>query len=251
MQTFRDHFSESSPDYARFRPSYPDALFDWMAAGSPALDRAWDCATGTGQAAAGLAARFIHVVATDASVAQLSEAARLPGISYVRSMAEASGLAAGSMDAIAIAQAVHWFDRPAFFAEAKRVARPGALVAAWTYWTLLISPEIDLRVAAFYSDVVGPFWPPERRLIERQYRDIEMPFTPVSAPDLAINLPMTLKDVAGYVGTWSSTMRYRKEKGTDPVPVLIDAIAPLWGNPDDVRETTWPLAIRAGRVPSL
>lgn len=251
MQTFRDHFSASSPGYARFRPRYPDALFEWLAAESPACDRAWDCATGTGQAAAGLAARFAHVVATDASVAQLSAAARGPRISYVRSLAEVSGLATRSMDAIAVAQAVHWFDRPAFFAEASRVARPGALVAAWTYWTLLISPEIDRHVAAFYSDVVGPFWPPERRLIERQYRDIEMPFAPVSAPDLAIHLPMTLDDVAGYVGTWSSTMRYRKEKGTDPVPTLIDAIAPLWGDPGDVRETTWPLAIRAGRVVSL
>jgi SAM-dependent methyltransferase len=251
MQTFRDHFSASSPGYARFRPGYPDALFEWMAAESPALDRAWDCATGTGQAAAGLASRFAHVAATDASAAQLSEAARHARVSYVRSTAESSALASRSMDAIAIAQAVHWFDQPAFFAEAQRVARPGALIAAWTYWTLLISPEIDVRIAAFYSGVVGPFWPPERRLIERQYRDIEMPFAPVKAPELAIDLPMKLDDVAGYVGTWSSTMRYRKEKGTDPVPILIDAIAPLWGNPDDVRLTSWPLAIRAGRVPSF
>lgn len=251
MQTFRDHFSASSPGYARFRPGYPDALFDWVAARSPARERVWDCATGTGQAAAGLAARFARVVATDASAAQLAEAPRHSRIAYVRSMAESSGLAAGSMDAIVVAQAVHWFDRPAFFAEAARVARPGALVAAWTYWTLAITPEIDAQVAAFYADVVGPFWPPERRLIEQQYRGIDMPFAPVDTPDLSIALPMTLDDVAGYVGTWSSTLRYRAAKQADPVPLLIAAIAPLWGDPAHARVTMWPLAIRAGRVPSL
>ena len=248
MQTFRDHFSASSPRYARFRPGYPQALFDWIAAESPATTCVWDCGTGTGQAAAGLADRFDRVIATDASAAQLAEAARHPRIRYVRSLAEASGLTSSSMDAIVVAQAVHWFDRPGFFAEAARLARPGALIAVWTYWALVIAPDIDARIAAFYSDVVGPFWPPERRLIERQYRDIDLPFARIDAPDLSMHVPMTLHDVAGYVGTWSSTMRYRAAKQADPVPLLIEAIAPLWGDPDDVRLTTWPLAIRAGRV---
>lgn len=251
MQTFRDYFSASSPGYARFRPGYPDALFDWIAAESAATARVWDCATGTGQAAVGLARRFDRVIATDASAAQLAEAARHPRIGYVRSLAESSGLASSSMDAIVVAQAVHWFDRPAFFAETARVARPGALIAAWTYWALVIAPDIDARIAAFYADVVGPFWPPERRLIERQYRDIDLPFARIAAPDLSMQVPMTLNDVAGYVGTWSSTLRYLAAKQADPVPLLIDAIAPLWGEPDDVRMTTWPLAIRAARVPWL
>lgn len=250
MTTFRDHFSASSPGYARFRPRYPDALFDWVADESPARERAWDCATGSGQAARGLAPHFGHVVASDASEAQLAQAERHPRIRYVRSAAEASGLATGRMDAIVVAQAVHWFDQEAFFAEAARVARPGALVAVWTYWTLLISPEIDAQIAAFYADVVGPYWPPERRLIEAQYRDIVMPFEPVAAPALAIELAMTLDDVAGYVGTWSSTLRYRAATGADPVPPLIDAIAPLWGDPATPRMTAWPLAIRGGRVAS-
>ena len=249
MRTFRDHFSSSSPDYARFRPGYPAALFEWIAAESPGRERAWDCATGSGQAAAGLAGRFRYVVATDASESQLASAARHPRVGYVRSTAEASGLATASADAVVAAQAVHWFDVPAFFSEAARVGRPGALVVVWTYWTLVIAPEIDARVAAFYADVVGAYWPPERRLIERQYRDIRLPFAAVAAPELEIDLPMTLADLAGYVGTWSATQRYREARGEDPVPALIESIRPLWGDPATARDTRWPLAIRAGRVP--
>jgi len=248
MTTFRDHFSSSSPGYARFRPGYPPALFEWVARESPGRERAWDCGTGTGQAAAGLARYFNLVVATDASHAQLAQAAHDPAVRYVRSTAEASGLARGSIDAIVAAQAVHWFDRPAFFREAARVGRGGALIAVWTYWRLLVTPEIDAIVDRFYSGVVGPFWPPERRLIERRYRDIELPFAPVEAPGLSIDVDMNLDAIAGYVGTWSSVQRYREARGEDPVPLLIAEIAPLWGEPERARPTRWPLAIRAGRV---
>lgn len=248
MTTFRDHFSTTSPGYARFRPGYPPALFEWIAQESRGRERAWDCATGTGQAARGLAGHFAMVVATDASRAQLAEAASIPGVRYVRSTAEASGLRSQSMDAIAAAQAAHWFDLPAFAAEAARVGRPGALVAVWTYWKLEIAPAIDAVIDRYYRDVVGPYWPPERRLIEGQYRDLHLPFAPVAAPAMAIDVAMNLGDVAGYLGTWSATERYRAARGEDPVPALVEAVAPLWGDPALRRPTRWPLAIRAGRI---
>lgn len=246
-ETFRDHFSSSSPAYARYRPGYPRELFEWIAAESPARDRAWDAATGSGQAAVGLAGLFAHVVATDASRAQLSAAAAHPRVSYVRSTSEAPGLAASSVDAIVSAQAVHWFDMPAFFAEAARVGRPGALVAVWTYATLRISPDIDRALGRFYSDVVGPYWPPERRLVEREYRDVALPFAPVPAPSLTLRLEMTLASLEGYLGTWSATARYRDAVGADPVAPFIATLAPLWGR-GATRVTEWPIAIRAGRV---
>lgn len=246
-ETFRDHFSSSSLAYARYRPGYPRELFEWIAAESPARDRAWDAATGSGQAAIGLAGFFAHVVATDASRAQLSAAASHPRVSYVRSTSEAPGLVASSVDAIVSAQAVHWFDMPAFFAEAARVGRRGALVAVWTYATLRISPDIDRALARFYSDVVGPYWPPERRLVEREYRDVALPFAPVSAPSLTLRLEMTLASLEGYLGTWSATARYREAVGADPVAPFIATLAPLWGS-GATRVTEWPIAIRAGRV---
>ena len=245
--TFRDHFSSAAPDYARFRPGYPPELFAWIAAESPSREWAWDAATGSGQAARGLADRFARVVATDASRAQLASAVSHRRVHYVRSQAEASGLASSVAGAVVAAQAVHWFDMPAFFAEAARVGQPGALIAVWTYWTLRIDGRIDRALERFYADVVGPYWPAERRLVERQYADIEMPFAGVDAPPLSMTLPMTLETLAGYIGTWSATQRYREATGMDPVPAFIASIAPLWGGEAE-RPTVWPIAIRAGRA---
>lgn len=245
--TFRDHFSSSSADYARFRPRYPRALFEWVASQSPGRERAWDVATGSGQAALALADDFALVVATDASRAQLAAAASHARVRYVRSTAEASGLSTRSMDAIVAAQAVHWFDRAAFFAEARRVARPRALVAVWTYGNPTVAPDVDALLASFYGDIVGPYWPPERRLIENLYRDVELPFTPVAVPELSLELPMTLDAFGGYIGTWSAVQRYREAEKRDPLPDFIASVAAAWGDPASVKQTRWPLAIRAGR----
>ena len=248
MTTFRDHFSSSSAGYVRFRPRYPGALFEWIAAGSPARGRVWDCATGTGQAATGLARHFDLVVATDASAAQLAHAEAHPRIRYMRSAAEASGLRTASVDAIVAAQALHWFDIPAFFAEAERVARPGALVAVWTYGHPSIDSAIDAVIGPFHRDVVGPYWPPERRLIERLYQDIDVPFAPVAAPRIPLRMSMTLEELMGYIDTWSAVQRYREVTGTDPMPALADSLAGVWGSSLERRATEWPLVIKAGRV---
>src|SRR5688572_13100325 len=248
MATFRDHFSISARSYAKFRPTYPKALFEWIAAETPGRRRAWDCATGTGQAAHGLAEHFDLIVATDASRAQLAQAVRHPRVRYVRCLAETSGLASKSMDLISAAQAVHWFDMPAFFREAERVAVKGGLVAVWTYGNPTIDAGVDGLLEPFYRDIVGPYWPPERRLIERLYQDVHVPFAPVAAPEMSIEMPMTLDALAGYVGTWSAVQRYREAVGSDPLPGLVDALARIWGDPASAKPTRWPMAIRAGRV---
>ena len=246
--TFRDHFSSAASGYAQFRPRYPDALFTWIASECRAHARAWDCATGTGQAAEGLARHFDAVIATDASAAQLSEAAPVRGVQYVRSTAEAAALQSRTMDAIIVAQAIHWFDMPAFYGEAARVGRPGALVAVWTYGNPTIDPVVDSPLATFYKDVVGPFWPPERRMIERMYRDVQLPFTPVAAPSMTLELEMTMEALVGYVDTWSAVQACRRATGQDPMPGFVESLARVWGDPAVSRTTRWPMAILAGRV---
>ena len=248
MRTFRDHFSSSSQGYARFRPRYPRELFEWIASESRGRARVWDCGTGTGQAARGLAEFFDLVIASDASEAQLSEAGAHPRVRYVRCAAEAAPLASGSVDAVTVAQAVHWFDMPAFFREAGRVARPGGLVVVWTYGNPVIDPAIDAIVTPFYRDVVGPYWPPERKLIEQLYAGVTMPFAPVASPVIPLSMPMTLSALVGYIDTWSAVQRYRAETGRDPMPALAEALENVWGDPDAPRTTHWPTAIRAGRV---
>lgn len=246
--SFADHFSGVSAAYAAFRPRYPDALFQFLAREAPSRDEAWDAGTGSGQAAVGLAHHFAHVTATDASAAQIQQALPDPRISYRVAAADASGLETATVDLVTAAQALHWFDRPRFWAEARRVLRPRGVVAVWTYTMFEIAPPIDQIVRRFYSDVVGPYWPPERRITEERYQTIEFPFAEFAAPDFVIEQQVTLDDVAGYIRTWSATRGFMQQQRYDPVDPLIAELAPLWGQPQHTRLARWPVAMRVGRV---
>ena len=246
--TFADHFSGVAAAYATFRPRYPDALFEFLAREAPARREAWDAGTGSGQAAVGLARYFRHVTATDASGAQIERATPHANIEYRVGPAETSGLNAASVDLVTAAQALHWFDRPRFWAEARRVLRPGGVIAVWTYHLLAISAQIDAMVRRFYSDVVGPYWPPERRLVEARYQSIEFPFAELAAPDFEIEQHLSLDDVAGYIRTWSATRAFIRHHGRDPVDDLVRELAPAWGPTERSRPARWPVAMRVGRV---
>jgi SAM-dependent methyltransferase len=246
--SFADHFSAVSAAYAAFRPRYPDELFAFLARESPARNCAWDAGTGSGQAAVGLARHFSQVIATDASDEQLAHATSEANVTYRVARADASGLPPASMDLVTAAQAVHWFDRPRFWAEVRRVLQPGGLVAVWTYLLLEIEPRIDALMRRFYESVVGPFWPPERRLTEQRYRTIDFPFTELRVPEFVIQRQLTLQELAGYVRTWSATRGYVREHGRDPVDDLVLELAPLWGEPHRPKLGRWPIAMRAGRT---
>src|SRR5688572_33085904 len=117
---FKDHFSGVADAYAQARPEYPDDLFDAIAAVVPRTARVWEPGCGSGQATRGLAVRFAHVHATEPSVKQLAQHWAQPGtdaVSLAVEPGERTTLPDGSMQLVAVAQALHWFDRPTFFAE--------------------------------------------------------------------------------------------------------------------------------------
>jgi len=246
--TFLDYFSGVSAAYATFRPRYPDALFDFLASVAPARDAVWDAGTGSGQAATGLARLFNHIIATDASANQIEHATPHPRIEYRVAPAEASGLQDHAVDLVTAAQALHWFDRPRFWSEVRRVLRPHGVLAVWTYVLFEIDPEIDAIVRRFYSGIVGPYWPPERRITEERYRTIEFPFDEFTAPDFVIEQRVTLDDVAGYIRTWSATRAFIKHQRLDPVDDLVRELARAWGAPHQSRPARWPVAMRIGRI---
>lgn len=243
---FADHFSGHADKYAEFRPRYPDALFRWIADESPRRDVAWDCGTGNGQAALSLAELFARVEATDPSKEQIARATQNPKIHYSVAPAEESGLAPASVDAITSASAAHWFDLPRFYAEVRRVARPGALIALFCYQLANISPEIDAEITRFYQGDVGEYWPPERQLVEDGYRTIPFPFPEIGVPVFTMEAQWTLDQLIGYLDTWSATQRARKATGKDPLAPFRKRMEPLWG--DGKRRVHWPITPRAGRV---
>lgn len=248
MTAFKDHFSSASDRYAAYRPDYPAALFAWLAGLCAERELAWDCATGSGQAALGLAPHFRRVVATDASAEQVRHAVPHPLIDYRVAPAEASGLADHSVDLVTVAQAAHWFDLPRFYTEAARVLKPGGAIAAWGYGRMLLPDEMDALFQRFYAETVGPYWPPERTLIDDAYRSLDFPFAEIEAPAFAIEVEWTLPRLMDYLSTWSAVKRYQAARGRDPLPALLAELRSLWGDPEAARALQWPLFLRAGRV---
>ena len=247
--SFKDHFSVVAANYAQYRPRYPRELFDFLRRIVPSAARVWDCACGSGQAALGLAERFAAVVATDASAGQIAAATPHPRVTYRVAPAEASGLPDHSVDLVTVAQALHWFDLGRFYAEVRRVLADGGILAVWSYGHLQSGDAaIDREIGHFYHDVVGPYWPPERQLVEEGYRTIPFPFAEVPAPAFAMRVQWPLPQLLGYFRSWSATARYLAARGHDPVEALEPKLQAPWGDPATVREIIWPLAVRLGRA---
>jgi SAM-dependent methyltransferase len=249
VKPFRDHFSPLATAYAAFRPHYPTELYDWLTAECHARERAWDCACGSGQATVALAERFAHVIATDASAAQVAAAPSHPRITYGVALAEASALTSESVDLIAVAQALHWFDAERFYGEAHRVAKPGALLAVWSYGALRVDDAaIEALVQSFHVETLGPYWPPERRHVDCGYRTLSFPAREIRTPPFSMRMRWSLPQLLGMLQSWSAVAVYRKARGEDPIPELTRSLAGLWGEPAREREITWPLTVRAARL---
>lgn len=247
MAVFHDHFSGHAGDYSRWRPGYPTELFDWLASLTE-RSRAWDCATGNGQAAGGLTPFFEHVVATDASVRQLARAVRHDGVSYHCAEATRSALRPASVDLVTVAQALHWFDIPAFVAEARRVGRSGGALVAWTYDLFRVDEAVDRAVTEFVDGTVGAYWPPEREYVDTRYAGLDLGLEPIAAPRFRMRERWNLEQVLAYISTWSAVPRYRDAHGSDPLPRLAAALEPIWQPAAQRRPIRWNLTVLAGRL---
>ncbi|MDZ4730990.1 MAG: class I SAM-dependent methyltransferase [Xanthomonadales bacterium] len=244
---FKDHFSGHAAQYARYRPVYPAALYDWLAEQSPASECAWDAATGNGQAAVELAKRFSRVIATDGSATQIAQAIAAENIQYRVETAEANSLGDHSADLVTVAQAYHWFDHAAFLPQLERVIKPGGLFAIWTYALAEISTELDQVVRDFYAGPIADYWLAERLLVEQGYSSLRFPWPELAVPDFLLQLNWSLDDLLGYLRTWSAVQRCHAATGSDPVAAWQAEFARAWGEAS-TRIVTWPMRVRAFRV---
>jgi SAM-dependent methyltransferase len=241
----KDYFSGHSKQYATFRPTYPEELYRFIFGHLRSFDAAWDCATGNGQVARVLSTQFDRVFATDISPQQLEHAIKADNIFYSVQPAEKTSFPEKCFDLVTVAQALHWFDAEAFYNEVVRTAKPGAWLAVWGYSVCSVSREIDFHVVKFYNETVGPYWDASRKLVDDHYRSLPFPFEEVKAPAFSLRVHWTADAFAGYLGTWSATQKFSKEKGFDPVPWVAEKIKPHW---QGVLAVTFPLFLRLGRI---
>ena len=243
----KDNFSNRSDQYAKFRPTYPGELFDYLLSIVPSTSSAWDCGTGNGQVATQLARAFTTVHATDISQQQIDKAEPQKNIEYSVQSAEHTSFPENSFDLITVAQAIHWFDFDAFYKEARRTAKEQAILAVIGYNLVQITPTIDEVVNHFYKNIVGPYWDKERKYVDDGYRTIPFPFQEIKAPAFKNKFEWTPDHLIGYIGTWSAVKHFEKQNQKDPVDLIREPLLHAWGSAT-TRAVDFPILLRVARI---
>ncbi|MXV15398.1 class I SAM-dependent methyltransferase [Hufsiella ginkgonis] len=241
----KDNFSNQAASYARFRPVYPKEMFDLIGSFVTHKHCAWDCGTGNGQVAGELANVFEQVYATDISEKQLAHAIKQPNIVYSLQPAESTNFADDMFDLVTVSQAIHWFDFDRFYAEVKRTLKPGGILAVAGYKMFIADDEVNPLIRDFYVRVTGPYWDPERRYIDEDYRTIPFPFRDIPVPDFTMNYYWTAEQAAGYFSTWSAVQHFIAKNGYNLVDEFATALAQSWG--DQPRKVSFPVLLRVAR----
>lgn len=244
----KDLFSAQAHLYAQYRPAYPKELFDYVTGFVKEKKRAWDCATGNGQAASVLADYFEKVIATDISGAQLSKAVQKGNIVYQKASAEKSGLPENAFDLITVAQAYHWLNWEVFYKEAIRVGKNGAVVAVWAYYTLHSEDENLQRLFDhFYWNISAPYWDAERKYIDEKYETVKFDFAPLPVRPFQTEVHWTKQHFKGYLESWSAVQHSVKVHGFSPVSLIEEELDSIWRD-EEMKRIVFPVCMRLGRI---
>lgn len=245
---FKDHFSTQSVDYSKYRPTYPQELFECIISKTEKRDTCWDVGTGNGQAAVELAKYFRKVIATDPSESQINNATPKENVEYLVCSAEKSPLPSNCADLITVAQAYHWFDHEKFASEAKRVAKKGATIAVWGYELCAVSPEVDKVFMKYYEVILGKYWPMERKYVEEAYASLPFPYENVSSHKFRLIKKWDLEDFLNYLSTWSAFQKYVKANESNPLDLVRDEFLDAWGKLEETRDVLFPVFLKLGYV---
>jgi SAM-dependent methyltransferase len=249
MNTFKDNFSKQAEVYAKFRPTYPKELFEFFKGLTSEHEFAWDCGTGNGQSAINLTDFYEKVYATDPSQEQIKNAIPHERIVYkVESAENPSALEDNSVDLITVAQAVHWFDFDKFYGQVKRVLKTNGIIAVWAYGIPKINEGLDSIIKDFHDNIVGEFWLPENKLIEKEYSTIPFPFEEIETPDFFIQKQVTLSETIGHLRTWSATQKYIDRYNENPLERLSQKLKEQWKDIETEKEITWKLILKVGKI---
>lgn len=148
-------FNSAAQLYERARPDYAVEAVTWLLPRH--AQRVLDLGAGTGKLTADLVGRGLDVIAVEPAPAMRAQLrTRLPGVAVHSGSAEATGLPDGHVDAVLIAAALHWFERPAADREIARVLRPGGVVGVLANqrdtsvaWAAALDELLATRLAGF------------------------------------------------------------------------------------------------------
>ena len=244
----KDLFSKQSDLYAKYRPTYPAALIDYILGFVENKQFAWDCATGNGQAALLYANYFEKVFATDISEKQILNATPHPKIIYSISEAEKTSFADNSFDLITVSQAYHWLHFDGFYNEATRVGKNGCIVACWGYKLAVAeNKKIDELVKYFYVDIVGKYWDAERKYVDAKYETVPFQFERLPSKEFFIDVEWNVDELFGYFSTWSSVQHYIKINNSNPIDEVESKIRAIW-NDGSKKHFSFPVFLLIGKL---
>ncbi|KAG0223696.1 S-adenosyl-L-methionine-dependent methyltransferase [Mortierella sp. GBAus27b] len=243
MATFSNE-TFNSARYQSFRPGYNanffNMVYNYHAKNGGQFITAVDVGTGTGQVATVLAEKFEHVYGTDASATMLASAVQKPNITYrVGKGEELSWIPDSSVDVVTVAEALHWFDHPKFFAEVKRILKPNGTFATVSYALLQLSdyPRASKRIADLYGepDQLGTCWEYGRLIVDNMLKCVYVPLKNVERhyfPNHPDGLPplmgetVSIGHLRNNLKTWSGYKTYceRHPDGEDLIDKTIEDI---------------------------
>lgn len=241
-------FSDQADSYAKYRPTSPQEMFEYIFQFVKEKNCAWDSATGNGQAAKILADFFKKVEASDISEEQLNKAVKKSNIRYTMCEAEHTPFANDSFDLITVATAYHWLNWKNFHTEATRVGNNNCVIAIWSY-NLMRCNDVGVTkiIHHFYNGIVKAYWDPERKYVENSYKTVDFNFDPLPSKNFENHLHWTKEQFKGYLESWSAVQTYIKKNGVSPIDLIQKDIDTVW-NEDEKKEICFPLFLRIGRI---
>ncbi len=247
MADFKDNFSKQAEIYARYRPTYPPALFHFLRTLTEKHDLAVDCGTGNGQAAVALTEFYKTIVAVDPSIEQLKHASNHSQISYYERSAHQLPVSDGTTDLITAATAMHWFDLNKFYPEVKRVLKKDGILAIWGYTVQKIEPFLDDLLHDFQFKTLKDYWAPENQIVVNEYKNISFTYDEIECPDFCAEKIFDLDDLIGYINTWSAVQKFLQKNNYNPTDELRDELLDYWKTPQNKKRVEWKIAMRVGR----
>jgi hypothetical protein len=244
----KDLFSKQADAYAKYRPSYPQALIGHILSFVTNRETAWDSATGNGQAALLLSPHFKKIVATDIREKQIKNAVEAPNIFYATGTAEQTNFEDNSFDLITMAQAYHWMRFDEFHKEVTRVGKPGCVIAVWGYGLIVSNDEkLNELIRYFYVDVVGKYWDAERKYVDEKYETVPFEFERLPSPGFSIDVKWDIEDFKGYLNTWSSVQHFIKTNNYNPVDEFAPKLDALKKGDEEIL-FSFPVFLLLGRI---